>query len=226
MTIGCRLWLRNISNWENITTVPCREFRLFCHELESLKVFLIFFPFSRRHDHVEATLTTGGIRNFIHREENSKIKIVSSFSAIKRSFVINGLNNKTIIMLNFSEYILVLGQFILRPCWLTIRRFAARIHRIIVKFRCLFFGGGKPLAYNFLGWGREGLNLETCKRGWELYASLFISLFNFHDHACMPSCSFVPMSVEQLNLRHGEFQAVVGCSDGTDCFLYDKFAGV
>ena len=37
-------------------------------------------------------------------DTNGKIKIVSSFSAIKLCFVINVLNNKTIILLNLAEY--------------------------------------------------------------------------------------------------------------------------
>ena len=37
-------------------------------------------------------------------EKNGKIKIVSSFSKIKLCFVINVLNNKTIIPLNLAEY--------------------------------------------------------------------------------------------------------------------------
>ena len=37
-------------------------------------------------------------------EKNGKIKIVSSFPEIKLCFVINMLNNKTIIVLNLAEY--------------------------------------------------------------------------------------------------------------------------
>ena len=40
-------------------------------------------------------------------EKNGKIKFVSSFSAIKQCFVINVLNNKTIILLNLAEYPLI-----------------------------------------------------------------------------------------------------------------------
>ena len=36
-------------------------------------------------------------------EKNGKIKIVSSFSAVKLCFVINVLNNKLIILLNLAE---------------------------------------------------------------------------------------------------------------------------
>ena len=42
-------------------------------------------------------------------EKNDKIKIVSSFSAIKLCFVINVVNNKTIILLNFAENPLTLN---------------------------------------------------------------------------------------------------------------------
>ena len=41
-------------------------------------------------------------------------------------FVINLLNNKTIILLNLAEYRLILG--------LSIRRYSARFRRIIVKY--------------------------------------------------------------------------------------------
>ena len=44
------------------------------------------------------------------REKNGKIKIISSFSAIKLCFVINVLNNKTIILLNVAEYLLILAD--------------------------------------------------------------------------------------------------------------------
>ena len=43
-------------------------------------------------------------------EKNGKIKIVSSFSVIQRCFVINVLNNKTIILLNLVGYPLVLAH--------------------------------------------------------------------------------------------------------------------
>ena len=39
-----------------------------------------------------------------------QIKIASSFSAINLCFVINVLNNKTIILLNLAEYRLVLAN--------------------------------------------------------------------------------------------------------------------
>ena len=42
-------------------------------------------------------------------EKNGKIKIVSSFSAKELCFVINVLNNKTIILLNLTEYPLILA---------------------------------------------------------------------------------------------------------------------
>ena len=38
------------------------------------------------------------------KEKNGKIKIISSFSVIKLCFVINLLNNKTIIPLNLAKY--------------------------------------------------------------------------------------------------------------------------
>ena len=44
------------------------------------------------------------IRNFVCRGKNGKIKIVSSFPAIILCFLINALNNKTIILLNLAEY--------------------------------------------------------------------------------------------------------------------------
>ena len=47
------------------------------------------------------------IRNIVCRGENGKIKIVSSFSAIKTCFVVNVLNNKTIVLLNLVEYPLI-----------------------------------------------------------------------------------------------------------------------
>ena len=44
------------------------------------------------------------------REKYRKIKIVSCFSSIKLCFVINVLNNKTIILLNLAEYPLILAN--------------------------------------------------------------------------------------------------------------------
>ena len=44
------------------------------------------------------------------------------------SFVINLLNNKTIILLNLAEY-----RLILRPRRLSIRQYSARFRRIIVN---------------------------------------------------------------------------------------------
>ena len=47
------------------------------------------------------------------------------------SFVINLLNNKTIILLNLAEYSLILADEDYR---LSIRRYSARFRRIIVKY--------------------------------------------------------------------------------------------
>ena len=46
-------------------------------------------------------------------------------------FVISLLNNKTIILLNLSEYRLILADW---PRRLSIRRYSARFRRIIVKY--------------------------------------------------------------------------------------------
>ena len=43
-------------------------------------------------------------------ERNGRVEIVSNFSAIKRCFVINVLNNKTIILLNLAEYHQILAN--------------------------------------------------------------------------------------------------------------------
>ena len=43
-------------------------------------------------------------------EKNGKMKIVSSFSSIKLCFVINVLNNKTVIPLSLAEYGLILAN--------------------------------------------------------------------------------------------------------------------
>ena len=43
-------------------------------------------------------------------KKNGKIKVVSSFSAIKLCFVSNALNNKTIILLNLVEYSQIWGN--------------------------------------------------------------------------------------------------------------------
>ena len=68
------------------------------------------------------------IRNFVYRKE----KIVV-FSAL--GFVINVLNNKTIILLNLAEYRLILANSVgLRPRRLSIRRYSAQFRRIIVKY--------------------------------------------------------------------------------------------
>ena len=48
----------------------------------------------------------------VHRLKNSKIKIVSSFSAIKLCFVISVFNNKMIILLNLVEYPLILAHLV------------------------------------------------------------------------------------------------------------------
>ena len=50
------------------------------------------------------------IRNFVSRGEKWQEKIVSSFSAIKLCFVINVLNNKTIILFSFAGYSLILAN--------------------------------------------------------------------------------------------------------------------
>ena len=50
------------------------------------------------------------IRKLVCRgKKNGKIKIVSSFSAIKLYFVVNVLINKTIVLLNLAEFHLVLA---------------------------------------------------------------------------------------------------------------------
>ena len=43
-------------------------------------------------------------------EKNGKMKIVSSIFTIKLCFVINVLNNKTIILLNLKEYPVILAN--------------------------------------------------------------------------------------------------------------------
>ena len=43
-------------------------------------------------------------------EKNGEIRIVSNFSAIKLYFVINVLNNKTMILLNLAKYPLILAN--------------------------------------------------------------------------------------------------------------------
>ena len=48
------------------------------------------------------------------------------------SFVINLLNNKTIILLNLAEYRLILAD---SAYGLSIRRYSARFRRIIVKYQ-------------------------------------------------------------------------------------------
>ena len=65
------------------------------------------------------------IRNFVCREKNDKIKILSS--AIKLCFVINVLNNKTI---SLAEYPLILAN---KAVWLSKRRYSAQFHRIVVN---------------------------------------------------------------------------------------------
>ena len=52
-----------------------------------------------------------------------------------RLFVVNLLNNKTIILLNLAEYRLILAD--VRPRRLSIRRYSARFRRIIVKYQTL-----------------------------------------------------------------------------------------
>ena len=49
-------------------------------------------------------------RNFVCREENWQKNIVSSFSVIKLFFAINKFNNKTVILLNLAEYLLILAN--------------------------------------------------------------------------------------------------------------------
>ena len=49
-------------------------------------------------------------------------------------FVINLLNNKTIILLNLAEYHLILADEAVRPSRLSIRRYSARFRGIIVKY--------------------------------------------------------------------------------------------
>ena len=46
------------------------------------------------------------------------------------SFVIDLLNNKTIILPNLAEYRVILAD----EAWLSIRRYSARFRRIIVKY--------------------------------------------------------------------------------------------
>ena len=84
---------------------------------------------------------------FFVGEKNGKIKIVCSFSAIKLCFVINVLNNKTIILFSLAEYPLILAkrgrrgiilacfsQLSLRSRRLSFRRYSTRFRRIIVKY--------------------------------------------------------------------------------------------
>ena len=60
---------------------------------------------------IRSQLISCDIRNFMCQgEKNDKIKIVSIFSEIKLLFVINVLNNKTIILLNVAEYPLTLAK--------------------------------------------------------------------------------------------------------------------
>ena len=78
----------------------------------------------------------------VHAQENvtsfffRQIKIASRFSAINLCFVINVLNNKTIILLNLAEYLSPdFSQLGLWPRRLSIRRYSMRFRRIIVKYR-------------------------------------------------------------------------------------------
>ena len=55
-------------------------------------------------------------------------------TSLEIKFVINLLNNKTIILLNLAEYRLILADEAVRPSRLSIRRYSARFRRIIVKY--------------------------------------------------------------------------------------------
>ena len=55
--------------------------------------------------------TDPDIRNFVCQGDNSKIKIVSSFSVIKQCFVIKAFNNKQLsCLLNLAEYPMTLAN--------------------------------------------------------------------------------------------------------------------
>ena len=54
-------------------------------------------------------------------------------TSLEIKFVINLLNNKTIILLNLAEYRLILADSAYGLVGLSIRRYSARFRRIIVK---------------------------------------------------------------------------------------------
>ena len=70
------------------------------------------------------------LRNFVCRGEKWQNKDRLRLLC----FVINVLNNKTIILLNLAKYTLILRQPGLRPRPLNIRRYSALFRRLIVKY--------------------------------------------------------------------------------------------
>ena len=77
------------------------------------------------------------------------------FKNVTSCFVINLLNNKTIILPNLAEYRLILAD----SAYLSIRRYSARFRRIIVKCRTELRGNG-TLKYGDV---HEKSNFSECK---------------------------------------------------------------
>ena len=122
-----RLWSFRIS-WRNIVQLKLVDIRGYCStHCNTAQIWSWYIEYSssvvNRYLVIYVISCVG--------EKNGKIKIVSSFRAVKLCFVINVLNNKTIFLLNLAEYPPDFSQLGLRPLGLSIRRYSARFRRII-----------------------------------------------------------------------------------------------